>query len=259
MRSNRNIARCAACAGVCLALAAGWTASARAAAEVHKFSIVLSAVPTSVAADDFNANINNINQEQLVPRGLNGIDQITSAWFYQGELRYFVRSNFAVSAGVGQLRNQTKREYLPALQEDVQLRVEMLSVPIHVGGAYYFTPYNAGDFQARVYLGAGFMSLVHNRVRLQVNEVAPSGGIFGGSFLVTGRGDAPGYYTELGVHMFFAARFSALIGAVYRSARVRDIEAVLVPEGGGTPENLGNIGDLDTSGIGARMGVGIGF
>lgn len=239
---------------------AGWSTEARAAAEVHRFNLVLSAVPTSVAAGDFNDRIEQINRENLEPVGRNGIDTINNAWFYQAEFRYFVRQNVAISAGVGQLRNQSKREFLPALQQNIQLRVEMLSVPIHLGGAYYFTPYNQGDFQARAFVGGGLMSLVHNRIRFQVHEITDeSTTIFGDSFLIEATGDSPGYYGEFGVHMFFAARYSVMLSALYRSAEVRNMRAVLVPVDGTPPTDLGVLGDLDTSGLGARMAVAIGF
>jgi len=258
---RKTIAATIVLAGLTVAGLAGWSAQARAAAEVHKFNLVLSAVPTSVSAADFNDRIEEINNTDLEPVGRNGIDTINNAWLYQAELRYFVRPNVAVSAGVGQLRSQTKREFLPALQQDIQLRVEMLSIPIHVGGTYYFTPYNQGDFQARAYVGGGVMGLVHNRTRFQVYEVADeTTSIFGGSYTIEGHGDSPGYYGEFGVHMFFAARYSVLIGVLYRSAEVRDMRAKRIPSGGGgEPEDLGVIGDLDTSGLGARMAIGIGF
>jgi len=256
---RKSIAASIVLAGLTAAGLAGWSAQARAAAEVHKFSLVLSAVPTSVSAGEFNDQIEEINTTQLEPVGRNGIDTINNAWLYQAEFRYFVRPNVAVSAGVGQLRSQTKREFLPALQQDIQLRVEMLSVPIHVGGAYYFTPYNQGDFQARAYVGGGVMGLVHNRIRFQVYEVADeTTSIFGRSFLVEGHGDSPGFYGEFGVHMFFAARYSVLIGALYRSAEIRDMRAKLIPANG-EPEDLGVLSDLDTSGLGARMAIAIGF
>src|SRR5260221_603095 len=41
-----------------------------ATAEIHRFDIVFSAVPTQLRAKDFNAIIDNTNRTQLEPRGL---------------------------------------------------------------------------------------------------------------------------------------------------------------------------------------------
>lgn len=263
--------RFAALAALALLGAIGFARDARAAAEVHRFSLVLSANPTSIIAGDVNDRLGVFNRDVLSARGLEGMDEITFGWFYQAEGRYFVTQNVAVSAGVGQVRSQSKREFLPAISQDIQLRVEVLSVPIHVGGAFYLPPYNQGDFQARAYLGAGFMSLVHNRVRFQQSEVGtdPSttlAGDYGPNYVLTERRDSPGYYGEFGVHMFFPSRFSVMIGALYRSALVREMTGeVEIPiddpadPGHKMKVPIGVSGDLDTSGLGLRMAVAIGF
>ncbi len=240
--------------GVVLAAAVALGASAReagAAAEVHRLNLVISAIPTQVAATDFNKDLDQFNRLILEPQGLEGIKKITFAWYYDFQLRYFVRQNVAVCAGVGQLRSATKREYLPAIEQDVELRAEMLSVPVHVGGLYYFQPYNQGDFQARAYLGGGLMSLVYNRERFGLNTTFP-----GASFQRSGRGDSPGYYVEAGAHMFFAARYSVLVGVIYRSAKIRNLEGIVHTTAGSFRVPVPN---LDTSGVGARMAVGIGM
>src|SRR6185503_9472467 len=124
---------------------------AHAAAEVHRANLVISVNPMAVDGGDFNGFIDFLNETQLEPRGLEGMKRITFAWLYEGELRYFLRPNIAVAAGVGQQRATTDREYLPVLGAAIQLHGEVLSVPVHVGGAYYLAPYNQGDFQARAY------------------------------------------------------------------------------------------------------------
>jgi hypothetical protein len=86
----------------------------------------------------------------------------------------------------------------------------------------------------------------------------------GGSTRFRGRRDAPGYYLELGGHMFFAARYSVLISGVYRSSMVRNLHVVrdvIDPE---TGQTVGEVVEpspltLDLSGVGLRMGVNIGF
>ena len=244
----------------------GTARSAWAAAEVHRLNVVISGIPTLLDAKDFNERIDDFNRFNLEPFGFEGLTKIHFAWLFDSQLRYFVRQNVVVEAGVGQLRSQTKREFLPALNADIQLRSEILSVPAHIGGAYYLQPYNQGDFRAQVYLGGGFISSVYNRVRIQTVVATPDT-VFSGQ--VTGKGDSPGYYLESGLHMFFAARFSVLVSAYYRSAVIRDMRGVFsngaqefqVGRLADRPRNfpLGGLKQLDAGGIGARMAVGIGL
>ena len=220
------------------ALALGFaTRQAGAAAEVHKLNLVLSAIPSSVSGGDFNAVLDTLNFD-IRNDGRESVDPITYAWLFQAELRYLVRPNLAIVAGVGQLKNQTEREYLPALQEDIRLRAEVLSVPIHVGASYYFQPYSAGDFQARAYAGGGFLSLVDNRVKFQraVDSASPPPSLASWPDIAF-KGDSPGFYLEAGVHMFFALRYSVLLGGLYRDARISHMrnrathEPVYAPDG----------------------------
>ncbi len=251
---------------VAFALVAGvlvWHSPAHSAAEVSKLSLVLSGSPTSLSAKDFNETvIGGLNRRVLQPRGLEGLDNISYTWLYDAQLRYFVRQNFAAEFGVGHMRTVSKREYLPTIQSAVQIRTELLSVPVHVGGAYYLPSYNQGDFMARAYLGGGLLSLVFNREKFETFESnTDSASTLIGSFKVTGRGDSPGYYLETGVHMFFASRFSVMIGALYRSAKVRNMESVRVnySSAGAQHPELGPTVPLDLSGIGARFAVAIGL
>ena len=46
-------------------------------------------------------------------------------------------------------------------------KVGNVSWPVSVGAAYYLAPYNQGDFQARGYLGGGFLSVVQSRLKVQ--------------------------------------------------------------------------------------------
>ncbi|HYM81312.1 MAG TPA: hypothetical protein VEY91_07855 [Candidatus Limnocylindria bacterium] len=229
-----------------------------AAAEIHRLSVVLSSIPTQIAGGDFNESLDFFNRTRLRPRGLEALDEVTFAWLHTAELRYFVRPNLAVSLGVGQLRSQTSREFLPAIQQSVQLRAEVLSVPVYAGGAYYLAPYTQGDFQARAYLGGGFVSNVYTRsVFEQVESNTDSLTTLGGDFRQDATRDGPGYYVEVGAHLFFALRYSVMLSAVYRGAEIRRLldqrtnQPVLTPDG--RPFTL------DLSGLGGRMGIAIGF
>jgi len=231
---------------------------AAAAAEVHRLSLVLSSIPTSVVGGDFNDEINDYNKTHLRPKGLQALDEITIAWYQAAEFRYFVRPNVAVNFGLGQLRSQTKREFLPRIGQTINLRAEVLSVPVSVGAAYYLAPYNQGDFQARAYLGAGFLSMTYTHAMLEQTEIGvDSTTTLGGTFRTRGTRDGPGYYVEAGAHMFFAVRYSVLLSAVYRSAQVRG----LVDENTHQPYTNadGEPFTLDLSGVGARFALAIGF
>ena len=226
----------------------------RAAAEVHRLNFVVSAVPTQVRADDFNGMIEEINRTRVAPFNLEPLGRINLSWMFDGELRYFARPNLALSVGVSRLRASTKQEYLPAIGTSNTLRSDVTSIPIHAGAAYYFTPYNQGDFQARAYLGGGFMNIVYNRASLQWLGTAI---VAGEPFHWTGTNDGPGYYGEVGAHLFFASKFSILLSGLYRSNQVRN----LVNEETGAPivNAQGKAVALDVGGGGFRMAVGIGL
>ncbi len=248
---------------------AGTTGSARAAAEVHKLNLVISAIPTSVAGGDFNDQIDKFNRTVLNTRGDESLDKIGTGWLFDAELRYFLRPNVAVSLGVGQLRATTKREYLPGLQQDITLYGDMLAAPVHLGGDYYFTPYNQGDFRAQGYVGAGLLSLTSARSvlqRIEINTTPDSTGLGGGTsqggtFKLTQSGDAPGYYLEAGFHLFFAMRYSVMLGAIFRSAEVHDAHVFYQDRFGVERPVASNSAPitLDFGGIGARAALGIGF
>jgi hypothetical protein len=274
----RRAARLAALLACALAARAG---TASAAAEVHRLSLMLSSNPGSVTADDFNQFLGDFNRTLLQPRGMENIEKLSFGWFHQAELRYFVRPNLALSFGAGQLKTESRREFLPRISQVIQLHASVLSVPIHVGAAYYLTPYNQGDFQARAYFGGGFMSLTNNKASFRKSEVntdsataIPNGDqresdvrgieIRPGDLSLEGRGDAPGYYLEVGGHMFFAARYSVMLGGIYRSAKIRDLEVELEevdPETGQVSRRkVTNVPfSLDLSGLGFRMAIGLGF
>lgn len=236
-------------------LALSWRVpGASAAAEIHRSSIVLSAVPTQINASDFNSVIEFVNKTALEPRGLAPLKKIQFSFLFDAELRYFVRQNVAVSFGASQLKARSQQEYLPSIGQSIVLSASMTSVPVHAGAAYYLAPYNQGDFQARAFFGAGLSSLVYNRATIQVSS---TGIIPDPSVRTTGTNDAPGYYVEFGGHMFFAARYSVILSALYRSHVVRNMieedtgQRMLDPQG--KPLTL------DTGGAGFRMAMAVGL
>ena len=235
------------------ALAAG-TRPVGAAAEVHRLNLVFSAIPTQISGGDINDVIDYSNQF-LESFGLIGLDQIRQGWMFEAQLRYMVNSKIALSAGVGQIKKSVEQEYLPAIQQDIRLRWEVFSVPVSVGAAYYMAPYNQGDFQARTYFGGGFLSLVQNRLKYQQTVNGIPGQT---SYTTAWKRDAPGFYVEGGVHMYFATRFSVLLGALYRSAKVEALLDRSTHEPGLTPIDQLPL-SMDLSGVGGRMALAFGF
>jgi len=237
--------------------------AAFAAAEVHRLNIALSATPTSVDATDLNHVIDFYNRTIITPppRGYDPLGKITFSWLFQGEARYFVMRNLSMNAGVGQLRSKTTKEYLPALSQSINVRAELITVPVHVGADYYLQAYNQGDFAARLFFGGGLVSYTHSRTSFQQQLAGTDSATtaqLGGSFKFSNSQDGPGYYGEFGVHMFFASRYSVLLSALYRSGHIermvdeRTGHVVIDPE---TNRPL----SLDVSGIGLRMAAIVGL
>jgi hypothetical protein len=232
--------------------------AAYAAADVHRFNLVLSATPSSIDGGDFNKSVDEFNRTTLSITNREGLDKITLGWLFQGKLSYFVRPNIAVSAGVGQIHSTTKREYLPALSQSVLVSGDLISVPVDVGASYYMQPYNQGDFQARAFVGGGFTSLTYNKASFKVSSVIsdPRDPLSHSRMTVVSH-DAMGWYGEVGVHMFFAARYSVLISGTYRNAVIRGMTDVATHA---PVMNLhGKPYTLDMSGAGVRGAVAIGF
>ena len=235
-----------------LAVASG-TRPAGAAAEIHKLNFVGSAIPTQIIGGDVNEVIDRTNRV-LEASGLEGLDQIKQGWMFEAQLRYMATNKICLNVGVGQIKRSTEKEYLPAIQQDIRLRYEVFSSPVTVGAAYYMQPYNQGDFQARAYLGGGFLSLVQSRLKYQQTANGVPGQT---SYVTAWKRDAPGFYVEGGVHMFFASRFSVLLGAIYRSAKIDALLDRSTNEPGLAPDGVPL--SMDLSGIGGRMGLAFGF
>ena len=236
----------------------GVASSAHAAAEVHKLQFVLNAIPGSVDGGDFNRTVDDVNTN-LKRAGLQTMDHVSFGWQFGMELRYFLRPNIALAAGVSHLRARQEREYLPTLTSDVVLSGEVLSVPVHVGADYYFAPYNQGDFRAQFYAGGGLLSLTSTRATLQLQSVGLDSTSGASSFKNVSTGDGTGFYTELGVHMFFAMRYSVLLGGVYRSAEVKPT-AVYAQFGSGPETYYGTFPrSISASGFGVKAAISIGL
>lgn len=257
---------------LCVFAAAFTAVDAHAAAEVHRLSLVLAGVPTGVNGGDFNDAIDHYNRVTLEPAPhYEAMPHISFTWLFDGELRYFVRPNFAITAGVGQLRAGHHQEFLPALSQAIDIRTEVLTVPVHVGGAYYMQPYNQGDFQARAFVGGGLVQYTYTKASF-TQTLSNADSLLdlrmGGTFRRSSSQDSPGYYLEGGAHMFFASRFSALLAVVYRSGEIRNMVVTENVNNGVTqnpapgspaltPDGLPL--KLDVGGVGFKMAVGIGF
>lgn len=236
---------------------------AHAAAQVNRFALTLAGVPTQVNATNFNENIDFYNRTVVTPppRGYDPVAKVTFAWLFDSELRYFATRSLVVDAGVGQLRTKSTKEYLPGLAQSINVRAELITVPIHIGAAYYLQPYNQGDFQARLFVGAGLVTYSHSRA-LFTQDLAGTDSAttaqLGGSFHTAATQDAPGYYAEAGAHMFFATRYSVLLSLLYRSGEITDLR----DERTGLPvisPATGKPASLDVGGVGFRMAVAIGL
>lgn len=279
--------------GVVLALAVAFGAlchapKAMAAAEVHRVNLVISAIPSQLEGGGMNDLLSRYNNYPLSQRGMEPIDKMGMGWTFDAELRYFVRPNFALNVGVGQLKVQTEKEFLPSIGSDINLRSEILTVPVHVGAQYYLAPYTQGDFQARAFLGGGLISLTGTRAEFTTFEMGMpskpnpadtiSNNSLGGINRLTATGDSPGFYAEIGAHLFFAARYSVVIGAIYRNLKVTNLTNTVLTDKDGNfwvpaPDKLHDdagwslrmplqdprIGDIDLSGVGLRAAIAIGF
>lgn len=243
---------------------------ANAAADVHKLNLTLSGMPTSVNTGDFNDAIETYNNRFLATRGYEGLPKINFTWMFDGQFRYFVRENFSVNVGVGQLRAGQEKEFLPALSQAINVRAEVLTVPVHVGGAYYLQAFNQGDFRARMFLGAGMVQYTHSRATFEQVLTNPDTTLIdlGTSFRSVLTQDAPGYYLEGGVNMWFASRYAVLLSAMYRSGELRNvIEGERYIQGQPAPgfvpgpvlNSEGKPFKLDVGGVGFRLGVMIGL
>ena len=265
---------------VCLLGALVCAGQAMAAAEVHRFNLVLSGIPTHVNGGDFNDALVYYNTTILDPQGYESIEPLKFTWAYDAELRFFARPNFALTLGITQLRAEESMEYLPAISQAINVRAQILTVPVHIGGIYYLQAYNQGDFQARAFIGGGLLQYTYTHAQFQQaltnpdtsltrKWTAPGHPEYGANYMTQLTQDAPGYYVEAGAHMFFASRYSVALGGIYRSGQLSAMrvdqvtvngKGVLGPGTSTVAKNpKGQPFQLDVGGVGVKMAVGIGF
>ena len=242
---------------------------AMASAEVHRLSLVLSGSPTQLKGGDINDAIDTYNRVALAPIGNEPLKHIQFTWAYDVELRYFVRPSFAVAAGVSQIRGQQRKQFLPAIGSSWDIAAEVISAPVHVGAAYYLQPYNQGDFQARMFFGAGLMQYTYARATF--GQTFTGAGIPPAATFHYGlTQDGPGYYLEGGGHMFFASHWSVLIAGTYRSGKISAAQydeltvsgtPVPLPPGSSVPgyNSKGQPFTIDMGGAGVRFAAAYGF
>lgn len=257
MDRNRLAVAALALAAIVMSLAIR-APQALAAAEEHRFNLILSATPSSIDGGSVNDDINFFNTAVLRPGGRESLDKLTFGWLFQGKASYMVRPNLAVSLSVGQIRSTARREFLPALQQSATVSADLISVPIDAGLAYYMAPYNQGDFRARVFFGGGVTSAVYNRATFEITTSVtdPLDPLAYGGKQIAMR-DATGWFGEVGVHLFFASRFSVLLSGTYRELRVD--QAVSDPLRWPVYDTGLEPFSIDLSGAGVKGAVGIGF
>jgi len=251
---------------------AGRVPEARAAAEIHKLNLMLSGNPSSLNASEYNDLIGSYNSAVLDPRGYEPLKAMHFGWFFQAQLRYFVRPNITVDAGFGNLKATQEVEYLPRISQSINIDTKVQTDVWNIGTSYYLQPYNQGDFQARMYFGVGLLSLSNTQFKFgkveagtdsttSLGSATGSGDLY--DYNVRGTSEGPGWYLESGAHMFFSSRYSVMLGVMYRDMKVRALPTTLTQyDRNGvaypSPSPIGDV-EVDLSGVSARMAVCIGF
>ena len=264
----------------CLLGALVCAGQAMAAAEVHRLNLVLSGIPTQVNGGDFNDALKYYNTTIIDPQGYEAMKPVQFTWAYDAELRFFARPNFALTLGITQIRAGESKEFLPAISQGIHVRAEILTAPVHIGALYYLQAYNQGDFQARAYIGGGLLqytyshadfvqSLTNPDTSLTRKWTAPGHPEYGANYSTRLTQDAPGYYIEGGAHMFFAARYSVVLGGIYRSGQLNGMrvdrvsvagKVVSDPSSNTVAKNSDGLPyQLDVGGVGVKLAVAIGF
>ncbi len=187
---------------------------------VNRLGLALSIMPTSLALDDVDAATDKLNAETAAleePFGSQApIDKITWDGLWQAELKYFVNRKWAVIAGLGQIKKESKLELQPVADGSTLIRSYVRSVPIHLGADYYFEPRTSGDFTWRPFVGGGYMRVGDTKVTEGYDLVRPDSTL---KTIVTANGTGHGFFVEAGTHLMFPSRYSILINAHYRNAK----------------------------------------
>ncbi len=250
----------------------GRAPEARAAAEIHKLNLLLSGNPSSLAATKYNDLIEQYNTNVLDPRGYEPLSSMHFGWLFQAEMRYFVRPNVTVDVGFGNVKSSQEKEFLPRISQSINIDTHIQSDVWNVGASYYLQPYNQGDFQARMYFSGGLLSLTNTQFKFGKVEAGTDSSTTLGtatgtgdkySYNVQGKSEGPGWYIEGGAHMFFASRFSVMLGLMYRDMKVVAVPVALTEFDKYNNPYPSTVSiqpvEVDLSGVSARMGVCIGF
>ena len=200
--------------------------------------------------------------------GSRGSTRSASRWLFEAELRYFVRAQRRRQRG-RRADPQPERARVPARisQRDPAARRDALGAGPRRRRLLPARPTTRATSRRAPSSGGGFLSLVYNRARARAARVRDRHRDDAVRQLHASRGaaTAPGYYLEGGAHMFFAARYSVMLGVIYRSAQDPRPAATSRRQHGRTSRrSLGyrqtfrcaGPRALDMGGLGVRMGIG---
>lgn len=225
---------------------------------VKRLGLALFVMPTSLALGDANEEIARLNAKTAAfgqPFASQApIDELSWDGQFGAELKYFVNRKFAVAAGIGQIKVESKLDLQPVADGKTLIRGYVRSVPINLGVDYYLEPRTSGDFTLRPFVGAGYLKMADTKTSFGYDLVRPDSSIVE---YRTSYGNGHGFYTRAGIHMMFPSRYSILVNAHYRSAHARQMQdyetgAIVVdPQGKGV--------ETDISGFGLRFAVQIGL
>jgi outer membrane protein W len=223
---------------------------------VQRLGLALYVMPSGLALEDFNSEIDRLNQETAAfgqPFGSQApIDDIKWDGIFGAELKYFVNRNIAVIGGVGQIKKESKLDLQPVADGATLIRGYVRSVPIHLGADYYFEPRTSGDFTVRPFVGGGYVRVADTKTSVGYDLVRPDSTL---TDFTDAYGNGHGFFLEAGAHMMFPSRYSILINANYRNAHVKQMNdyetgAVIV-------DPQGELVETDISGFGLRFAVQI--
>lgn len=251
----RRAARTAAVLTLVVAALGSLVPAARADEQrVSRLGLALSLMPTSLALGDINDEIDRLNSETgalgppFSPQA--PIGNLSWDGLWQAELKYFYNRKIAIVAGIGQIKRRSQLELQPVAEGSTIIRGYTRAVPIHLGADYYFEPRTSGDFTMRPFVGAGYMKIADTKTSFGYELLRPDSLLrnFTDSY-----GNGHGFYVEGGIHMMFPSRYSILVNANYRNAKVKQMQffedgtVVLTPGG--------DLLETDLSGFGLRFAV----
>jgi outer membrane protein W len=218
---------------------------------VARLGFALYAMPTSLGLHDVNQSVDQLNVVTSTdPFNLAPIGKITWGAVFGGEAKYFVNRNWALVAGIGRISRQSILDLQPAATSSIVVKAKVRTVPRYLGVDRYFAPHTSGDFTLRPFVGAGYMDLVETKTVFGGLFTSPEENVGSLSFAL---GEGNGFYAESGIHMMFPSRYSVLLNAHYRNARVKRLydesTGVLLLNQDGEPYSV------DVSGFGLRIAL----